>query len=316
MNPPSPQEGPLPLPAEGGFLVVDKPCGPTSHQVTAWVRDILGVEKAGHTGTLDPAVSGVLVIGFGRALRLLPLVLTFPKRYVTRITLHGEVRNRDLERVLSEFEGPIYQTPPVRSAVRRERRVRTIHHLRLLDQKGRDLLLDVSCDSGTYVRTLATDLGEALGAGAHMAELRRIATGPFGEDQAVPLWKISDAAHEARAGDTTRWKALLQSPKIVWGRFPQLVIKDSAVDSLAHGADLAVPGVLKVTGHFAVGDRVVLVTRRDELVALGTALRDSTAWSVPPEGYVVDAQQVLMEAGRYPSWNPSPKAPPSGTTPG
>ncbi|MFI5413372.1 MAG: RNA-guided pseudouridylation complex pseudouridine synthase subunit Cbf5, partial [Candidatus Lutacidiplasmatales archaeon] len=144
---------------EGAFLLVDKPRGPSSHQVTAWARDMLGVAVAGHAGTLDPNVSGLLWIGVGPALKLLPLVLEFPKRYIASVVLHGPVPVRDVERVLAEFTGPIYQLPPVRSAVKRERRVRTIHRLTLLESDGPRLLLDITADSGTYVRTLAVDLG-------------------------------------------------------------------------------------------------------------------------------------------------------------
>ncbi|HEV2165777.1 MAG TPA: RNA-guided pseudouridylation complex pseudouridine synthase subunit Cbf5, partial [Thermoplasmata archaeon] len=171
--------------AEGAFLLIDKPRGPTSHQVTAWARDLLGVPTAGHAGTLDPNVSGLLWVGVGPALKLLPLLLEFPKRYIGVVRLHGPVAARDLDRVLKEFAGPVFQTPPVRSAVRRARRVRTIHRLDLVERVGDHLLLDVVGDSGTYVRTLAVDLGEALGVDAHLEELRRTGTGPFTEPQST-----------------------------------------------------------------------------------------------------------------------------------
>ena len=312
------REGSLPpdlFPPEGGFLVVDKPRGPSSHQVTAWVRDILGVSRAGHAGTLDPGVSGVLVIAVGRSLRLLPLILTFPKRYVALLTFHGPVKERDLRRVFEEFQGPIFQTPPVRSAVKRERRIRTMHRLRILERHGRDVLCEVLCDSGTYVRTLAVDLGEALGAGAHMAELRRTGTGPFDESMAVPLTALVDAMVRAREGDPGPVRSLLHAPREAWSRFPQVVVKDSAVDALAHGADLAASGILRVTQGFARGATVVLVTRRDELVGIGTALVPSEDLPATPHGWVVDAHQVFIETGRYPSaWGR--RRAPSGDTGG
>lgn len=321
--PSAPPRAPLPLPAEGGFLVLDKPRGPSSHQVTAWVRDLLGVSRAGHAGTLDPGVSGVLVISIGKALRLLPLLLEFPKRYVTVVTLHGPASNAEVERVVKEFTGPIFQLPPVRSAVRRERRVRTIHELTLLERHGKDLLLDVQCDSGTYIRTLAVDMGDALGPGAHMAELRRTGTGPFTEKEAVSLTQLSDAVALAREGKGEALSSLLHPSSKVWKRFPQVVVKDSAVDSLAHGADLAASGVLKVVGGFEEGQRVVLVTRKEELVALGVGLMSSVRALEARHGMVVDAQSVLMETGRYPprarpsapvppaAKEPAPSAPPS-----
>ncbi|EQD73707.1 H/ACA RNA-protein complex component Cbf5p, partial [mine drainage metagenome] len=172
---------PGPLPAEvterlrdGAFLLIDKPRGPSSHQVTAWVRDLLGVERAGHAGTLDPNVSGLLWVGVGRALKLIPLILEFPKRYVGVMVLHGPVPAAEIGRVAAEFQSAIFQTPPVRSAVKRERRIRRIHRLSVPEIALPRVLLDVTADSGTYVRTLAVDLGEALGTEAHLEELRRV----------------------------------------------------------------------------------------------------------------------------------------------
>ncbi len=300
-SPPGAGPPPLPLPPEGGFLVLDKPRGPSSHQVTAWVRDLLGADRAGHAGTLDPGVSGVLVISLGKALRLLPLLLRFSKRYVTVITFHGSVAPALLEKTLAEFVGPVYQTPPVRSAVRRERRIRTIHEITLLERQGRDVLLEVQADSGTYIRTLAVDLGEAVGTGAHMSELRRTATGPFTEDQAISLAELADRVARAREGRPADLAAALRPPVAVWSRFPQVVVKDSAVDALAHGADLAAQGVLKLVHPFPAGSLVVLVTRHEELVGLGEALVGSEEMLHRRSGWVVDAHQVLMETGRYPA---------------
>ncbi len=292
--------------------MVDKPRGPSSHQVTAWVRDLLRVDRAGHAGTLDPGVSGVLVMSLGKALRLLPLLLTFPKRYITVVTLHGPAPPASVERVLKEFQGPIYQTPPVRSAVRRERRVRTIHRLTLIERSGRELLLEVQADSGTYIRTLAVDLGEALGCGANMTELRRISTGPFSEKEAVSLATLADMVARADEGNPEDLMRAFQSPRTVWGRFPQVVVKDSAVDALAHGADLAAQGVLKLTHDFPAHATVILVTRKEELVGLGESLVSSEELSHRRSGWVVDAHQVLMEPGRYPARSPARPPGPSG----
>ena len=297
--PPTPPRAPLPLPPEGGFLVLDKPRGPSSHQVTAWVRDLLGVTRAGHAGTLDPGVSGVLVISVGKALRLLPLILEFPKRYIASVRFHGPVGASELEGIVKEFQGPIFQLPPVRSAVRRERRVRVVHKLTLLERRGRDALLDIQCDSGTYIRTLAVDMGEALGPGANMTELRRIGTGPFTETESLTLSALADLVAEAREGSPQPLLDRLQPISRVWKRFPQVVVKDSAVDALAHGADLAASGVLRTSSAFSEGQRVVLVTRKGELVGLGRALLDSGKLLKSRKGWVVDAQQVFMETGRY-----------------
>jgi H/ACA ribonucleoprotein complex subunit 4 len=283
----------------GAFVVVDKPRGPSSHQVTAWARDLLGASVAGHAGTLDPNVSGVLWIGLGPALRLVPLVLEFPKSYVGVMVLHGEVAPRELERVAAEFVGPLYQTPPVRSAVKRERRVRTVHRLDLLERDGRRVLISLDADSGTYVRTLAVDLGDALGVGAHLEELRRTATGPFGERQAVPLTVLADARSEAAAGEPGALLALLHPVEEVWREFPTLVLKEAAASAVAHGAGLAAGGVASVSRPFRRGDHVVLVGRDRQLIATGVAQRSADE-PKGAGGWIVGATKVFADPARYP----------------
>ncbi len=284
----------------GAFLLLDKPRGPSSHQVTAWARDLLGVTTAGHAGTLDPNVSGLLWVGVGPALKLLPLVLEFPKRYVAVIRLHSTVPRRELERVIAEFQGPVYQTPPVRSAVRRERRVRTIHRLTLLEVDGPRLLLDIVADSGTYVRTLAVDVGEALGGGGHMEELRRVANGPFDEGLAVTLATLADADAERREGRPEALLRYLHPIEEVWREFPQVVVKDGAASAVAHGAGLARGGVLAIPRPFARGAHVVLVTRTGALVATGVAREESRAFGTVKEGWVVAETRVFADPARYP----------------
>jgi H/ACA ribonucleoprotein complex subunit 4 len=284
----------------GAFLLLDKPRGPSSHQVTAWARNLLGVDVAGHAGTLDPNVSGLLWVGVGPALKLLPLVLEFPKRYVASVVLHGEAPDREIHRVITEFTGPIYQTPPVRSAVKRERRIRTIHRLHLVERDGPRLLLDAVTDSGTYIRTLAVDLGEALGVGAHLEELRRIQTGPFGERQAASLTTLADARAARQAGDCAPLLTLLHPIDEVWREFPTIVVKDAAASALAHGAGLARGGIVSVPRSFGRGAHVVLVSRTGELIATGVAQHDSRTLGEVAHGWVVGETRVFVDPSRFP----------------
>jgi len=286
--------------AGGAFVLVDKPRGPSSHQVTAWARDLLGVPEAGHAGTLDPNVSGVLWVGLGPALRLVPLVLEFPKTYVGVGVLHGDPTPARLREVLSEFTGPVYQTPPVRSAVKRERRVRTIHELELLEQDGHRFLFRTVADSGTYVRTLAVDVGDALGVGAHLEELRRTATGPFDEQAAVPLAALADARAAASAGDPAALLRLLHPIEEVWKEFPALTLKDAAASAVVHGAPLAPGGVSSVSRVFAKGDRVVLLHRTGEFLATGVALRSADEPRREGAGWVVGSTKVFADPKRFP----------------
>jgi H/ACA ribonucleoprotein complex subunit 4 len=303
--------------AQGAFLLLDKPRGPSSHQATAWARDLLDVPVAGHAGTLDPNVSGLLWVGLGPALKLLPLVLEFPKRYIAAVNLHTTVPRRELDRVVAEFEAPVYQTPPVRSAVRRERRVRTIHRLKVLEVDGPRVLLDVVADSGTYVRTLAVDLGDALGGGGHLEELRRVATGPFDESASVTLSTLADAVAERTAGDPQPLLALLHPIEEVWREFPTIVLKDSAASAVAHGAGLARGGILALPKPFARGARVALVTRTGELVATGVAHHDAKEIGSVRHGWVVEETRVFVDPLRFPPrWKKTPTAvgaaPPTG----
>lgn len=304
MTPPS---EPLPLPPAvseriraGAFLLVDKPRGPSSHQVAAWVREILAVPRAGHAGTLDPNVSGLLWVGVGPALKLIPMTLELPKRYIARIAFHGPVAAAELERVVQEFEAPVYQTPPVRSAVKRERRIRTIHRLTVLESDPPQLLLDLVADSGTYVRTLAIDLGDALGVGAHLEELRRVQTGPFRETDALRLQDVQDAATRARDGDPTALLAALHPIEELWREFPKVVVKEAAASAVAHGSPLARGGIVSVPRPFAKGATVTLVARTGELIAVGTALVDSVELHGTRPGWVIASQRVFADPQQYP----------------
>lgn len=299
--------------AEGAFLLVDKPRGPTSHQVTAWVRDLLGVPTAGHAGTLDPNVSGLLWVGVGPALKLIPLVLDFPKRYIGVVELHGRVDPAALDRVLGEFTGPIFQTPPVRSAVKRERRVRTIHRLSRLDLDGSEVVLDVVADSGTYIRTLAVDVGEALGLGAHLTELRRTGTGPFLEGESLPLGRWTDLVADARRGNAARLLEGLRPLRQVWQEFPILRLRPSAAAAVAHGASLARGGIASVSRRFAPGAHVVLVAPDDSLVAYGTARVGAEDLGGHAPGWVVEETRVFADATRFPPLWRRPSEPASPT---
>ena len=148
-----------------GVILVDNPRGPSSHQVAAWVGKILKT-NVGHSGTLDPDVSGVLVVMLGKAVRLAPLLLQHEKEYVACMRLHADVSRDKVEEVVKGFTGRIYQRPPRRSAVKRALRIRVIYKIDVLDMQGRLVLLKIKCESGTYIRSLCTHIGYVLGCGA------------------------------------------------------------------------------------------------------------------------------------------------------
>lgn len=282
-----------------GIVVVDKPRGPSSHQVTAWVGDILG-RRVGHAGTLDPQVSGVLVVMFGGAVRLAPILLAHNKEYVCLMRLHGNVPREAVDRVAEEFVGRVYQRPPKKSAVKRSLRIRKIHEIEILDMEGRLVLFRVRCDAGTYIRTLCVHMGYALGVCAHMQELRRVRSGPFDETGAVSLHELADAVAAAREGDPAPLRPMLLSPVSAVVDLPEVVIRDTAVDAICHGAVLAGVGVTGKEGGFGKGEVVAIMTERGELVGLGKALISSSALKPGEPGLVVAPTTVLMQPGTYP----------------
>ena len=164
-----------------GVINLDKPAGPTSHEVAAWVKRILHIKKAGHIGTLDPKVTGVLPILLQDATRAVGALANLPKEYVCVLHLHKTVPDPLVWDILREFTVVLYQRPPLKSAVRRQIRKREIYYIDVLERQGNDVLFKVGCEAGTYIRKLCHDVGEALGVGAHMQELRRTKAGPFDE---------------------------------------------------------------------------------------------------------------------------------------
>jgi len=287
---------------------LDKPVGPSSHEVVAWIRKILGIERVAHAGTLDPKVSGILPITLNNAMRVLPVLLREDKEYVCVMRLHGDVDRDKLERTINMFVGPIYQQPPLRSAVKRSLRIRRIYGIRLLEVDGRNVLLQVWCEAGTYMRKLCHDIGEVLGVGAHMQELRRIRSGSLTEEKNLAtlhdvvdsyiLWKEHGIEEYLRRVFIPVEEAVQHLPK-VW-------VRDTAVDALCHGAPLTVPGIVKLEDGIRVGDQVGIFTLKGELVAIGTASMTSSQMMSSRSGVAVKVDHVVMEPGTYPrAWKSS-----------
>ncbi|MFB6114311.1 MAG: RNA-guided pseudouridylation complex pseudouridine synthase subunit Cbf5 [Halodesulfurarchaeum sp.] len=274
---------------EFGVLNLDKPPGPTAHQVSAWVRDLLDVEKAAHAGTLDPKVTGCLPTLLGRATRLVPALLEGTKEYVVVLELHARPPG-DLEAVISEFEGEIYQKPPRKSAVSRSLRTRTVEDLTVLERRERSVLLRVRCESGTYVRKLCHDLGMALGTGAHMGDLRRVGTQPFDDSDLVTLHDLADAIGRWQEDGEADWlRAVLDPAERALTHLPSVRIAPSAAMEVANGAPVYAPGVLSAE-EAERNSLVACYTPNDAAICLGRLVGDLDADS----GTVVELERVLV----------------------
>ncbi len=286
---------------EYGIIPVDKPRGPTSHEVVAWTKRLLGVSKAGHSGTLDPLVSGLLPVGLGQATKTLTLLLMFPKEYWAVMRIHSSVPREELDWCVKEFTGEIYQRPPQRSSVRRDVRTRTIYELEVAEQRGNLLLIRCLCQAGTYVRKLVYDIGEVLGVGATMVELRRTRVGPIEEkDGLVTLHELSYARSRLDSGGEAAMRGMVRPVERYLNGIKKVVIRDSAVDAICHGAKLAIPGILSLSDGVRKGETAVILTGKGEIVAIGEALLTTEEVTKAKRGLAFSVRRVIMKSGTYP----------------
>ncbi|MFH0862505.1 MAG: RNA-guided pseudouridylation complex pseudouridine synthase subunit Cbf5 [Candidatus Altiarchaeota archaeon] len=296
-----PSDRPIQEHIRKGIANVDKPAGPTSHQVSAWVKDIFHIDKTGHSGTLDPNVTGVLPVGLGEGTKVLQALLIAGKQYVTVMKLHADTTNSQIKKTFSLFLGEIYQRPPLKCAVKRELRTRHIYSIKYIEREGDLVLYTVDCEAGTYIRKLCHDIGLILGVGAHMQELRRTRAGPFGEDTLVSMHDLRDAwENHQKTKDEAELRRLIQPLESAVEHLPKIWIKDSAVSAVCHGAHLAAPGVVKLTDTVKNKQDVAIMTLKGELVALATAMGDAKWILNANKGEVAAADRVIMHPDTYP----------------
>jgi len=285
-----------------GAINLDKTSGPTSHEVAAWVKRILEIEKAGHSGTLDPKVTGILPVLLGDATRVMDTLLLAGKEYVCLMYIHKPQPKKRIMEVCNEFVGPIFQKPPLKSSVVKELRTRTIYYLDVLEIEEQHVLMRVGCQAGTYIRKLCFDIGLALGTGANMEELRRSKAGPFREDETlVTLHQLKDAyVSWKETGDESGLRRTILPVETALKHLPHLVIADNAVDAICHGAPLAAPGLLRLETDINKGDNVALFTLKGEAVAVARAELTSPEMLASKTGIVAATERVIMEPGTYP----------------
>jgi len=284
-----------------GVINLNKPKGPTSHMASDYVQKILHIEKAGHGGSLDPAVTGILPVATCRATRIVQALLTAGKEYVCIMHLHKPVPKEELEKALKEFTGKITQMPPVKSAVVRREREREVYYLDILEIDGQDVLFRMGSQAGTYVRKLCHDVGKRLKVGAHMAELIRTKAGPFREKDWVSLQDLEDAYSFWKEKNNEKFLRYCIKPvEFAVQHLPKIWIQDSAVDTVCHGASLNVPGVVKIESGIDKDNIVAIMSLKDELVALGTAVMTAQQIMTEQKGLCVKIAKVFMLPGTYP----------------
>jgi len=294
-----PEERPVEELLYFGVVNLNKPKGPTSHLAADYVKRILHVEKAGHGGSLDPAVTGVLPTALGRATRAVQSLLKAGKEYVCIVHLHQLVEEEKIRKAFEKFVGKITQLPPIKSAVKRQLRERTVYYLEIMEIDGQDVLFKMGCQAGTYVRKVCHDLGQELGVGAHMAELVRTKAGPFTDEDWVTLQDLEDAYAYWKEGNDKFIRYCVQPAERIVAHLPKVWIQDSAVDTICHGATLKVPGIVKMETKIEPDRLVAVMTLKDELVCLGRARMTTEQMEKETKGVAVKPEAVLMQAGTY-----------------
>lgn len=285
---------------EQGMLIVDKPFGPTSNQVSSWVKQELDLRKTGHFGTLDPNATGVLPVGVNRGTRIQDALAKASKEYVFEAELDEKKSEEEIRTALEDFQGTNKQVPPEMSAVKQEEREREVYEIELLEVEENHVLGRVSCESGFYVRVLIQQLGEKLDIGAEMVELRRTRQGEITEEEASTLQDIVDAYHYYREkGKERELRDVLYPIEKAVGHLPKIVIKDSAVNAVANGSNLGSTGISKLQDGIKQGDQVAIMTLKGELVALATALMTSEQM-YDQDGTAADLESVHIDPEIYP----------------
>ena len=294
-----PSERPIEALREKSFVVVDKPHGPTSNQVSYWVEEELDLDKSGHFGTLDPNATGLLPVGINRGTRINPALADAEKEYVFEASFNEKVNGEKFREALNSFQGVNEQVPPEKSAVKQEERERTVYEAEALEVDGENALARIRCESGFYVRVLVDQLAEKLGVEGEMQELRRTRQGGLTEEDADTLQDIVDAYHFFREGDEEAFRKVLHPVEDAVKHLRKVAVKDSAVHAVANGADLGTAGISRLQGNISQGERVAVMTLKGELIALGAAEKTSQQM-FDEEGTAVQVNNVYMDPGLYP----------------
>ncbi|XP_077587974.1 H/ACA ribonucleoprotein complex subunit DKC1 isoform X3 [Stigmatopora nigra] len=297
-----------------GFINLDKPSNPSSHEVVAWIRRILRVDKTGHSGTLDPKVTGCLIVCVDRATRLVKSQQSAGKEYVGIVRLHNAIESEHaLARAMETLTGALFQRPPLIAAVKRQLRVRTIYESKMIeyDPEKRLGIFWVSCEAGTYIRTLCVHLGLVLGVGGQMQELRRVRSGVMGEkDNLVTMHDVLDAQwqYDHNKDESYLRRVVFPLEKLLVSH-KRLVMKDSSVNAICYGAKIMLPGVLRYEDGIEVNEDIVVITTKGEAICTATALMTTAVISTCDHGIVAKIKRVIMERDTYPrKWGLGPKA--------
>lgn len=284
-----------------GFILIDKPAGPTSHQLAAWARDMLGLERLGHGGTLDPFATGVLPLMTGRCMKITNKILKHTKSYIAVLRFRDRLDEATIRETMASLTGRIYNVPPEVSAVKVQVRTRTIHTFELLDMDENDVVARITCEAGTYIRTMARDMGLLLNTPVTLKELRRETSGMFDLEHCVTMDQLADAVWLWKeCGQEDALKAIVHPIEKLLVDVPRCHVKDSAVAAIAYGAPLLRPGLISIPQNLKKGTELMVSSMKDEAIGFVRLKMDSDEIATLDAGEVARPSMVLIDTEVYP----------------
>jgi H/ACA ribonucleoprotein complex subunit 4 len=270
---------------------LDKPFGITSRQVVVEIKHIFNCKKVGHIGTLDPRVTGVLVVALDKATKAIPVLMGLEKEYEGVMYLHKDIDKKTLEKTISDyFLGEITQTPPVKSHVARKPRKRIVYSFHIIEKDGQSVKFKTKVQAGTYIRKLCSDIGKKIGVKAQMKELRRTKVGHFSIENSHSLDEIKRVYEES---DGRFLKKILIPIEKAIPHVKKIYVEDSSIKYIKNGAPVLSSDIIKFQSNIKANEMIAIFSLKNELIALGTAKFDSKKFSTKKKKSVVMIEKVL-----------------------
>jgi H/ACA ribonucleoprotein complex subunit 4 len=249
---------------------INKPPHPLSRDVDDKIRKIFKVKKVGHSGTLDPKVSGVLLVAMDEATKILKFLMKSDKEYEGIMYLHNDIEKKRIEQVIIDnFTGKITQTPPVKSMVARKPRQRVVYSFNILKKEEQEVTFRTRVEAGTYIRKLIHDLGQQLGTGAHMKYLKRIKTGKFDIKDSYTLQEIEEAYNNWKKGEESGLRKILMPIEDVIN-MKKVVVNEASLLKIRNGRPVKPMDIIK-KDEFGIGDTIGIFSPSGKIVGLGTS---------------------------------------------
>ena len=274
-----------------GLILIDKPKGPTSNQISIYIKQQLNTKTA-HVGTLDPKVTGVLPILLGKTIKLQEFLQKHDKEYVCLMETSKQIDKKTIEQTFKEFTGKIYQRPPELSAVAKNIRTRRLYSFELLQLKENLILFKTFCQHGTYIRKLIDDLALIWGTEAKMLELRRTNSGGFTEQECTKITELQDAI-ALKEKKPELLQNIIKTKEYAVKRMPSITVKKTAGENIIKGAPVYPIGIEELKGDI-VHDKPVAIFQKDELIAIGISLYDKKNLKNNKKGIAIKTKKVLV----------------------